>query len=71
MSEESKKAKAYKYTDYTCSLLGLLFIHHKLSGTIDWSWWWVTMPFYAGFVAIGAFLGICALLAKFADRYCS
>ncbi|MCJ1879660.1 hypothetical protein [Pseudomonas nitroreducens] len=28
-------------------LLGLLFIGLKLTNRIDWSWWWVTAPFWA------------------------
>lgn len=32
------------------SLLGLLFIGLKLTGFIDWSWWWVLLPFYGGFI---------------------
>lgn len=27
-------------------LLLLLFIGLKLGGVIDWSWWWVTAPFW-------------------------
>jgi hypothetical protein len=30
------------------SLLGLLFIGLKLTGFIDWSWWWVLAPFWVG-----------------------
>jgi phosphoglycerol transferase MdoB-like AlkP superfamily enzyme len=30
------------------SLLGLLFIALKLTGVIDWSWWWVTAPLWGG-----------------------
>jgi hypothetical protein len=26
-------------------LLGILFVGLKLTGYIDWSWWWVTSPF--------------------------
>jgi predicted membrane protein len=26
--------------------LTLLFIHHKLIGTITWSWWWVLSPIW-------------------------
>lgn len=37
------------------SLLGLLFVGLKLSNVIDWSWWWVTAPFWGGF-AVLAFL---------------
>ena len=33
------------------SLLGVLFVGLKLTGHIDWSWWWVTAPFW-GPVAI-------------------
>jgi len=29
-------------------LLGVCFIVLKLSHLIDWSWWWVTAPFWAG-----------------------
>lgn len=30
-------------------LLGVLFVGLKLTGVIDWSWWWVTAPFWGGF----------------------
>lgn len=30
------------------SLLGLVFIVLKLTNVIDWSWWWVTCPFWIG-----------------------
>ena len=30
-------------------LLGVLFVGLKLCGVIDWSWWLVTLPFWAGF----------------------
>lgn len=28
-------------------LLGLIFVTLKLIDKIDWSWWWVTLPFWA------------------------
>jgi len=28
------------------SILGITFIILKLTGTIDWSWWWVLSPFW-------------------------
>lgn len=31
-------------------LLGVVFVALKLTGYIDWSWWWVTAPFWGGFV---------------------
>ena len=32
------------------SLLGIVFIVLKLIGVIDWSWWWVLLPFWGPFV---------------------
>jgi len=29
-------------------LLGVVFVTLKLTGVIDWSWWYVTMPFWGG-----------------------
>ena len=26
-------------------LLGVVFVTLKLTGYINWSWWWVTLPF--------------------------
>ncbi len=45
-------------------VLGVLFTGLKLSGYIDWSWWWVLLPFYvelmmAGAVLVVAFLIVC------------
>lgn len=31
---------------FICLFLGLLFMGLKLSHKIDWSWWWVTCPFW-------------------------
>lgn len=31
-------------------LLGVMFVGLKLTGFIDWSWWWVTLPFWGGAV---------------------
>lgn len=47
------------------SLLGLLFIALKLTGTITWSWWWVLSPFWIPIVfatAICFILILCALI---------
>ena len=48
-------------------LLGVAFVVLKLTGYIDWSWWWVTAPFWVGFVLVilvCALLGGAALLAR-------
>lgn len=32
----------------TADLIGILFLYLKLTGEINWSWWWVTAPFWVG-----------------------
>lgn len=39
-------------------LLGVCFVVLKLCGIIDWSWWWVTAPFWGGFAFIALVLVI-------------
>lgn len=43
--------------------LGILFVGLKLGGVIDWSWWWVTLPFWGGFAL---FFGIVVFVLLFA-----
>lgn len=52
-------------------LLGVVFVALKLTGFIDWSWWWVTLPFWGGFGIVGLLLfvyfflvGLCATLER-------
>jgi len=33
-------------------LLGVVFVVLKLCAVINWSWWYVTMPFWVGFAII-------------------
>jgi len=38
----------------------------KLCGVIDWSWWWVTLPFWViipVLLVIALVVGVCALIA--------
>jgi hypothetical protein len=44
-------------------LLGVAFVTLKLLGKIDWSWWYVTMPFWGGIVFILLLLIIWAFVA--------
>jgi hypothetical protein len=37
-------------------LLGVVFITLKLCGVIDWSWWWVTCPFWIPLIFAAIFL---------------
>jgi len=33
-------------------MLGIVFVTLKLTGYINWSWWYVTMPFWGGFALV-------------------
>ena len=44
MSEKSSSSTGIS----TLGLLGVLFVGLKLAKVIDWSWWYVTMPFWIG-----------------------
>lgn len=47
--------------------LGVAFVVLKLMGKIDWSWWWVTAPFWGGaglVLAAIIFLFTCAMLPQ-------
>lgn len=40
-------------------LLGVSFVVLKLTGFINWSWWWVLAPFWGGFaIALVVLVGI-------------
>lgn len=52
-------------------LLGVAFIVLKLTGFIDWSWWWVTAPLWGGFavfLAIVACIGIWAIVSTWLEN---
>lgn len=42
-------------------LLGIVFVTLKLCGVIDWSWWWVTAPFWGG-LALALLIMLVALI---------
>ena len=50
-------------------LLGVVFVTLKLCGVINWSWWWVTCPFWIGlplvFLIILVILGAAAIKGRF------
>lgn len=41
-----------RYSTDVAGLLGVAFVVLKLIGVINWSWWYVTMPFWGGLVII-------------------
>ena len=54
------------YSFPTLSALGILFVALKLCGVIDWSWWWVLLPFYGPLVlclvVIAVFCGVIGII---------
>lgn len=44
-------------------LLGVAFVVLKLLGVINWSWWWVTLPFWGGAVLFLLILAIAIVYA--------
>lgn len=53
--------KQYVSSGNTLGLLGVLFVGLKLTGIINWSWWWVTAPFWGGLALLLA-VGLLFLL---------
>lgn len=49
-------------------LLGVVFVVLKLMDVIDWSWWWVTAPFWGGlavFIVVAPlFVGVMMFLER-------
>jgi len=49
------------------SLLTVLFIGLKLTGHIDWSWWWVLSPIWITTAIIVLALIVCIIIAALTD----
>jgi hypothetical protein len=48
------------------TLLGVLFVALKLTHVIDWSWWWVTLPFWLGWGVVLLVIAFAAAVAGLA-----
>jgi uncharacterized protein (DUF983 family) len=48
MSDKSSSSGGIGFTGLLC----VLFVGLKLTGYIDWSWWWVTSPLWLPIVII-------------------
>lgn len=52
-------------------LLGVLFVALKLTDIIDWSWWYVTMPFWGGLALVGfvaSIVGVFFLMSEVSKK---
>jgi hypothetical protein len=45
------------------TVLFLIFLILKLTGNIDWSWWWVTSPLWIPLALVLSIMGIAFMLA--------
>lgn len=48
-------------------LLTVLFIGLKLTGYIDWSWWWVLSPLWISFLVVAVFLAVVFTIAAWGE----
>lgn len=49
-------------------LLTILFIGLKLTGFIDWSWWWVVSPIWISLGVVFTILLVMALITIFIQK---
>ena len=50
------------------STLFLIFLVLKLTGSIAWSWWWITAPLWGGFLLGCSFYLLAALIAYWVEK---
>jgi len=48
-------------------VLFIVFLVLKLTGTIDWSWWWVASPLWIPFAAAMVILGVVGLIGSIVE----
>lgn len=47
----------------------IIFLVLKLTGAIDWSWWWVTSPLWIGFSFVFLILLVLIFITKGCEKY--
>lgn len=50
------------------TVLTLVFVILKLTGVIDWSWWWVLSPIWIPFSLVFVIFLVATLFIMFNDR---
>ena len=50
-------------------VLFIVFLVLKLTGVINWSWWWVTSPLWIPFAAAIAIVGIVGVIAIIIGKF--
>lgn len=52
----------------TIGLLGIALIVLKLTKVIDWSWWWVTSPFWGGIALVIIVVIIAGIIGYYMNK---
>jgi hypothetical protein len=50
-------------------VLFIVFLVLKLTGTINWSWWWVTSPLWIPLALGGIIIGIIGVIAIIIEKF--
>ena len=50
-------------------ILFIVFLVLKLTGVIDWSWWWVTSPLWIPLALGGIIIGIVGVIAIIIEKF--
>jgi len=50
-------------------VLFIVFLVLKLTGTINWSWWWVTSPLWIPLALGGVIIGIIGVIAIIIEKF--
>jgi len=50
-------------------VLFIVFLVLKLTGTIDWSWWWVTSPLWIPLAAVAVIIGIAGVIVIIDEKF--
>jgi len=54
---DTKYDTGLKSSDFALYMTQLMFVYLKLTGSIDWSWFWVLSPLWIA-IAIGLIMGV-------------
>ena len=63
MSEKGTTIKIGSGGIGLCGATFIVFLVLKLTGTIDWSWWWVTAPLWGGWALVLGMILLAVILA--------
>ncbi len=42
-------------------IVGIILVGLKLTGFVNWSWWWITLPFYFGLAVVLLVATVCLI----------